>query len=58
MANNELKYIRIDPALRNRMRAEWNVPVLWPLFALFAVLVISAVPAVISYVRRERRVAK
>ena len=58
MANNELKYIRIDPALRSRMRAEWNVPVLWPLFALFALLGISAVPAVMSYVQRERRAAK
>lgn len=58
MANNTLKYIRIDPALRSRMRAEWNAPVLWPLIALLALLVISAVPAVVSYVRRERRAAK
>lgn len=58
MANNTLKYIRIDPALRSRMRAAWNAPVLWPLIALFALLVISAVPAVASYVRRERRAAK
>ncbi len=58
MANNTLKYIRIDPALRSRMRAEWNAPVLWPLFALLALLGISAVPAVVSYLRRERRAAK
>ena len=58
MANNTLKYIRIDPVLRSRMRAEWNAPVLWPLFALLALLGISAVPAVVSYVRRERRAAK
>ena len=33
MANNSLKYQRIDPQLREAMRAKWNQPVLWPLRA-------------------------
>lgn len=31
IANNTLKYKRVDPALRDQMRREWNRPVLWPL---------------------------
>ncbi|HZR02625.1 MAG TPA: ABC transporter substrate-binding protein [Burkholderiales bacterium] len=57
MANNGLKYQRIDPLLREQLRAQWNRPVLWP-FAL-AVLVLGAVlwPAYRSYRRREQAAA-
>ena len=30
MANNTLKYKRIDPQLRAQGRRQWNRPVLWP----------------------------
>lgn len=58
MANNTLKYKRIDPALRARLRAEWNRPVLWPALLATLVLLASIVPAVISYRRRERMAIK
>jgi len=58
MANNNLKYIRIDPALREQMRAKWNDPIVWPFALLILVLILSAVPAVISYLRRERGTAR
>ncbi len=54
MANNSLKYQRIDPQLREAMRARWNSPVLWPVLAALAALVLALVPAVLSYRRRER----
>src|SRR6185436_11210543 len=54
MANNSLKYQRIDPQLREKKRAEWNAPVVWPLLAVVLVLVLAFVPAVLSYRRRER----
>ena len=54
MANNNLKYQRIDPQLRETMRARWNLPVLWPLLAAVAALVLALIPAVLSYRRRER----
>ena len=57
MANNGLKYLRIDPALRVQMRREWNRPVLWPLAAAFLVLGGFLVPAIVSFRRRERRSA-
>ena len=31
MANNHMKYLRIDAAQRDRQRREWNQPVIWPL---------------------------
>jgi oligopeptide transport system substrate-binding protein len=53
VANNTLKYQRIDPMLRAEKRAEWNAPVLWPLL-LTAVLAVAAVaPAVLAWRRRE-----
>lgn len=54
MANNGLKYQRIDPEAREKMRAAWNHPVLWPIAVLLVVLVAVAAPAVASYRRRER----
>jgi len=54
MARNGLKYQRIDPALRAASREAWNQPVLWPIAAALAVLVVLAVPAIRGYRRRER----
>ncbi|MGD8843485.1 MAG: ABC transporter substrate-binding protein, partial [Gammaproteobacteria bacterium] len=53
MANNTLKYRRIDPQLREQRRRAWNRPVLWPLGLLFLALVLVIVPAVIAYRRHE-----
>jgi len=54
MANNTLKYVRIDPVLRATRREAWNRPVVWPLWALVGVLVGMAVPAAVGWWRRER----
>jgi ABC-type transport system substrate-binding protein len=54
MANNTLKYKAIDPVERERKRKVWNRPVLWPVITVLCILVVSAVPAVIGYRRRER----
>lgn len=57
MARNTLKYRRLDPPLRARLRAEWNRPVLWPVIVLAGLMVVGIVPAVLSYRRRERATA-
>ena len=57
MARNNLKYERINAALRSRERSEWNQPVLWPVLLILAVLVASAVPALRAYRRKERMAA-
>jgi oligopeptide transport system substrate-binding protein len=55
---NTLKYQRIDVAVREQRRAEWNRPVLWPMIfvAFFGGLIVA--PAVIHYRRRERAGAR
>lgn len=57
MANNTLKYRRIDPALREQLRHDWNRPVLWPLWAGAGLLVLLVVPAWWLVRRRERSTA-
>jgi ABC-type transport system substrate-binding protein len=54
MANNTLKYRRIDPGLRVSRRDEWNRPVLWPIGLLLAALVAVIAPAVIAWRRHEK----
>ncbi len=57
IANNGLKYQRLDPALRAIRRQEWNPPVIWPLALIAVVLALSVLPAIVAYRRRERRAA-
>jgi hypothetical protein len=57
MANNTLKYRRIDPALREARRRQWNQPVLWPIGLLLGGLVALIAPAVIAWRRHERKTA-
>ena len=58
MANNGLKYQRIDSQLRQKRRSEWNHPVVWPIAAVLAALALALAPAVRSYRRRERAAGK
>lgn len=55
IANNTLKYMRIDPQRRAVAREAWNRPVVWPIAAVMALLVAGVMPAVVSYRRRELR---
>jgi ABC-type transport system substrate-binding protein len=57
MANNTLKYRRLEPALRERLRAEWNPPVLWPLWTLLGLGLALVLPALWLVRRRERSTA-
>lgn len=58
MANNALKYQRLDPAVREKMRARWNRPILWPLLLTLALLATAILPAWQGYRRHERATAK
>jgi ABC-type transport system substrate-binding protein len=49
-----LKYRDIDPQMRADLRAQWNKPVLWPLYALILFAVAAIVPA-IRTLYRERQ---
>ncbi|MGD8937863.1 MAG: ABC transporter substrate-binding protein [Gammaproteobacteria bacterium] len=49
MANNTLKYKKIDPEKREKLRRQWNQPVIWPIILTIVVLIVAIVPAVNSY---------
>jgi ABC-type transport system substrate-binding protein len=49
MANNTLKYKKIDPQERATFRRQWNQPVIWPIISIVVLLVIAVIPAVNSY---------
>jgi oligopeptide transport system substrate-binding protein len=54
MANNQLKYTRIDTAARAEKRQQWNNPVFWPLALVGGGFVLMLIPAVNAYRRRVR----
>jgi len=54
MANNALKYQRIEPEVRAALQQQWNQPVLWPLYALAGLLFLVLLPAWISYRRQQK----
>lgn len=55
IANNTLKYEKLNAALRKEKREIWNQPILWPLGLLIGFLVVLMVPLTLSFWRRERR---
>ncbi|MBI1175370.1 MAG: peptide ABC transporter substrate-binding protein [Sideroxydans sp.] len=56
MANNSLKYLRIDAAQRDAMRKQWNQPELWPLALLGAML--AALGGWLWWALRQREQAR
>ena len=54
MANNLLKYRRVDAESRANKRLEWNKPKYWPLVYLGIFLLISFIPAIVAFRKRER----
>ena len=54
MANNTLKYKRLDAIERAYKREQWNQPVFWPLLLAFCLFVVLLVPAVNAFKRRTR----
>jgi len=53
MAQNELKYHRVDAAQRQRLQAQWNRPLLWPLGLAGVLLLALLLPAWAGWYRRE-----
>lgn len=54
MANNTVKYRRLDPEGRARKRRLWNHPLWWPLVVAAGVLCLILLPAVRMFRRKER----
>ena len=58
MANNLLKYKSVDAKERKIKRGEWNKPNYMPLVILFVLIVVSFIPAIIAFRKRERSAYK
>ena len=54
IAQNTLKYMRIDRALRSSKRLQWNTPLYWPLAAFFCLLSLLVILAFIRTARKNR----
>jgi ABC-type transport system substrate-binding protein len=58
MADNTLKYKRVDPQMRSKLQREWNQPIFWPVWLFILALIVTAIPAVVVYRRHERSAAQ
>ncbi len=54
MANNTLKYHKIDTLERSIIQEKENKPVFWPALLLLLFIMIIFVPVLIEYIKRER----
>lgn len=55
LANNTLKYIKLNPEKRAELRKAWNKPIYWPVILFFILLLASGVPVYLRYRRHERQ---
>lgn len=53
ISNPAFKYKDVKPAMRTRLRAEWNTPVRWPLYLVLLLIAAATVPAVKTYYRER-----
>jgi len=54
MANNTLKYLRIDPVVRESKRITWNQPNYLPIILFVGILFITTLPAIIVVARNRK----
>jgi ABC-type transport system substrate-binding protein len=58
MANNQLKYTRIDPVARSKHRAVWNKARFWPLAVIIVLLALMIMPVLRTYQHRLKATLK
>ena len=58
LSHNNMKYWRVGASMREQKRREWNAPVVWPVLLGSGVFLISLIPAVTVYRRRESGLGK
>lgn len=55
MADNTIKYRRIDNKLRQKLQYQWNQPISWPLLMAFLIIIIALLPAWFIYQRKKEQ---
>jgi len=58
LANNTLKYKRIDAQARSNAIAAWNKPITWPIWLLLAIILLSIYPLLKAYRNKQQAVIK
>ena len=58
MANNTLKYKRVDEMARQQKREQWNKPLIWPVILLIVVFIAGTIPAVSTFRKKEKMAAR
>lgn len=58
IANNTLKYAKVNPELRAKLRILWNKPLIWPFFFTLIIICIIILPAIVGYIRSEKATGK
>lgn len=54
---NSLKYLGINVAERNKLRFDWNQPILWPIGLLFLIVLVLTIPLIFAYLKKEKQPA-
>ena len=57
LGGNTLKYKRIEPEFRERIRRERNRPIWWPVVIFACILILSALPAAYTFWQNQKRVS-
>jgi hypothetical protein len=58
MANNSLKYRSVEVKHREKSQRQWNKPLLWPVIAIFAVMLAFLIPAFLMYQKKKKLIIK
>ncbi len=58
MANNKLKYLRLETKQRTEKRKQWNSAILWPLWVMLIIVILGLLPAIRSFQRRAKETLK
>jgi len=58
MANNSMKYIKLDPRIRDERHKAWNKPLYWPLLLIVLGLLVVLIPVIWAYHVKVRKAAK
>ena len=54
MANNTIKYRRVDAQKRYQLQQDWNKPLVWPLILLALIVIALVLPAWLLYINKNR----
>lgn len=55
---NTLKYAKIDPDMRAKLRVLWNKPIFWPAILVVLLLILIITPSIIGYYNSLQKTAR